>query len=101
MEKGAESITESIDRSEKIFNRLDIMEDLKILDNPLHTTVMNYLIENGIEIDELSESDFSRIVSNYKISFMVSEDDFLDAEDFYNKYAPEWNVYISVNIINF
>lgn len=89
MSKDRETIIEMVNRSEKIFNRLELLEKLGILDNFLHSEVFNHLVDREINVEELTESDFAEEVIDYKNKFMMNEDDLLDGEGFYTKYCDE------------
>tara|TARA_R110000824_G_scaffold153167_3_gene324732 strand:+ start:1385 stop:1654 length:270 start_codon:yes stop_codon:yes gene_type:complete len=89
MSEDRETIIEMVNRSEKIFNRLELLEKLGILDNFLHSEVFNHLVDREINVEELTESDFAEEVIDYKNKFMMNEDDLLDGEGFYTKYCDE------------
>ena len=84
-----ETIGEIQKRSEKIFNRLELLEKLGVLDNFLHSEVFTYLVDSHIDVEQLSKSDFTQAVIEYKTKFMLNEDDLLDGEGFYNKCCEE------------
>ena len=90
MSEDRETIIEMVNRSEKIFNRLELLEKLGILDNFLHSEVFNHLVDREINVEELTESDFAEEVIDYKNKFMMNEDDLLYGEGFYAKYCDEW-----------
>ena len=89
MSEDRETIIEMVNRSEKIFNRLELLEKLGILDNFLHSEVFNHLVDREINVEELTESDFAEEVIDYENKFMMNEDDLLDGEGFYTKYCDE------------
>ena len=89
MSEDRETIVEMLNRSEKIFTRLDLLEKLGIVNNFLHHEVFTYLLDSEVDVEQLSKSDFAQEVIKYKTKFMINEDDLLDGEAFYTKYCDE------------